>query len=328
LRFCFPPEFAEFLPPIVKASKFKEAGKFKKEVLRDKLLEIVKVEQKPSSVSNKKSFTLTIKDGNLSIGGEKFKANLLVEWQQACWRASVKTKTQSGEMAPVKAALYALSQLKEHEWLPADSLAVILKIFTGEDADHPCEKICETGWKWGCLVKVVADGKAYYRLPDDPLEDATSSSPEKYLQIEPDGTVTLDLAIIPYTVLEVLASVATLDIHNSNLQATANLVKIGNALTTVRKKSVFIWLQENSSSFRTAIEMAQKRWGKQIIHEDLMVARVKDLSLKVQIEKSFADSQNLVSLPDDYIAFPCDMLPAIQKIVKASGHVIKKASNK
>jgi hypothetical protein len=117
---------------------------------------------------------------------------------------------------------------------------------------------------------------------------------------------------IPYTVLEILASVATLNIHNSNLRAAANLIKIGNALTTVRKKSVFKWLRENSSGFRTAIEMAQKRWGKQIIHEDLMVARVRDLSLKVQIEKSFTDSQNIVSLSDDYIIFPCDLLLAFR----------------
>jgi len=130
---------------------------------------------------------------------------------------------------------------------------------------------------------------------------------------------------IPYTALEVLASVAILDIHNSNLRATASLIKIGNALTTVQKESVFAWLRENSSGFRTAIEMAEKRWGKQIIHEDLIIARVKDLSLKVQIEKSYAGSQNLVSLPDDHIAFPGDLLPAIQKLVETSGHVIKKA---
>lgn len=41
LRFRFPPEFAEFLPTIVKASKFNKAGDFKKEILRDKLLEII-----------------------------------------------------------------------------------------------------------------------------------------------------------------------------------------------------------------------------------------------------------------------------------------------
>lgn len=180
----------------------------------------------------------------------------------------------------------------------------------------------------GGLVKVVADGKTYYRLPEDFLEDTTSSSPEHYLQIEPDGTVALNLMTIPYTALEVLASVSNLDAHNSNLRATASLIKIGNALETFRKNNVFEWLKENASGFRTAIEMAQKRWGKQIIHEDLMIARVKDLSLKVQIENSFADPKSLVSLPNDYIAFPCELLPAIQKLVETSGHVIKKARAK
>ncbi len=326
LQFRFPPDFGAFLPPVVRASKFKEAGDFKREVLRDKLLEIVGGEQRPSPLSNKRSFTLTIKDGNLFIGAEKFRVSRLLAWQRACWHASVKTdtRTRSGDMTPIEVTLYALSQLNEHEWLRADGLAVMLKIFTGVNADHPCDQICEAGWEWGCLVKVVADGKAYYRLPEDPLEDVTSSSPERYLRVEPDGTVTLDLMTIPYVTLEVLASVATLDIHDSNLRATASIIKIGNALMTVRKKGVFAWLRENSSGFRIAIEMAEKRWGKQIIHEDLMIARVKDLSLKVQIEKSYTCSQ-LVSLPDDYIAFPCDLLPAIQKLVEMSGHVIKKA---
>ncbi len=327
LRFAFPTEFGDFLPPIVKPSTFKEAGDFKRAVLRDKLLEIVGKEQKPSPLSNKMSFTLTIKDGDLFIGAEKFRVSRMLKWPRACWNASVKanTRMRSGDMAPIEVVLYALSQLKEHEWLHADGLAVMLNIFTGDATDNPPEHICEAGWEWGCLVKVVADGKAYYQLPENPLEEATSSSPENYLQIEPDGTVALNLMTIPYAALEVLASVATLNIHKSNLlRATASLIKIGNALITVRKKSVFEWLREKSSGFRTAIGTAETRWGKQIIHEDPMIARVKDLSLRVQIEKSFTDSQSLVSLPNDYIAFPCDLLPAIQKLVEMSGHVIKK----
>lgn len=337
LRFSFPPEFGEFLPPLVKASKFKKTGKFKREVLRDKLLELAGGKRKrpsPLSNSDRRSFKLTINEGNLSIGGKQFRANYLLDWQKACMRASVKTDTKEqgyqsypgGDMTPVDATLYAISQLGEHEWLPADSLAVILKIFTGDDINHPCEQICEAGWEWGCLVKVVVDKTAYYRLPDDPLDDADAPTPEQYLQIAPDGTVVLNLVKIPYAALEVIASVALLDIHNANLRATANIIKIGNALTTVRKEGVFEWLRENSAGFRTAIKIAEKRWGKQIIHEDLMVAQVKDLSLKVQIEKSCTGSQ-LVSLPDDYIAFPCGVLPAIQKIVSASGHVVKKARN-
>jgi len=290
LRFYFPEEFEDFLPSIVKASKFTQAGNFKKKVLRNKLLEIIGGKQKPSPLSNQRSFTLAIKDGDLFSGDEKFRVSRLLKWQRACWHMSIEANTemQSGDMTPIEVTLYVLSQLKEHEWLPADSLAVMLKIFTGDAKDHPYEQICEVGWEWGCLGRVVADGKAYYRLPEDPMEYTTSLSPEQYLQVEPDGTVTVDLITIPYAALEVLASVAILDVHDSNLRVTASLIKIGNALTTVRKQSVFEWLRENSSGFRTAIEKAEKRWGKQIIHEDLMIARVKDLSLKVQIEKSYA----------------------------------------
>ncbi len=327
LRFSFPPEFANFLPPVVKASKINKTGNFKSEILRNKLLEIIGGKQKQSPFSNERSFTLTIKDGDLTIGAEKFRVSHLLKWQQACWLASVgeKTSMQDSDMTPIEVTLYALSQLQEHEWLPADALAVMLKIFIGVEKDNP-EHICAAGWEWGCLAKVVADGKTYYRLPEDLMEDTTS--PEHYLQAKSDGTVILDLMTIPYTVLEVLASVSILDVHNSKLRATASLIKIGNAPETFRKNNVYKWLKENSSGFRTAIELAQKRWGKQIIHENLMIARVKDLSLKVQIGKSFADPNILVSLPNDYIAFPCDQLPAIQKLVEKSGHVIKKAGAK
>lgn len=330
LRFLFPLDFADFLPPIVRASKFNKAGDFKSQILRDKLLDIIGQKQKQSPLSNERSFTLNIKDGDLYIGAEKFSVSHLLKWQQSCWLVSVESKTSmhSTDMTPIEVTLYALSQLKEHEWLSPDALAVIIKIFTGKESDHQAEHICEVGWEWGCLVKVVADGKTYYRLPEDFQENNISSSPGNYLNIKPDGTVALDLVTIPYAALEVLASISILDVHNSNLQAAPSLIKIGKALMNVRKNNVFEWLQENSSVFRNTIEMAQKRWGKQIIHENLMIARVKDLSLKVQIGKSLVDPKSLLSLPDDHIAFPCDKLPAIQKIVEKSGHVIKKAGAK
>jgi hypothetical protein len=327
LRFLFPREFAYFLPSVVKASKFNEFGDFKREILRDKLLEIIGGEQKQSLFSKERSFKLTVKDGDLYFGIEKFRVRHLLKWQRACWNDSIEgnTRVQSGDMTPIEVTLYALSQLQEHEWLPADALAVMLKIFTGVEKDNP-EHICAAGWEWGCLAKVVADGKTYYRLPEDLIEDTTS--PEHFLQVKSDGKVILDMMTVPYTALEMLASISILDVHNSKLRAAPSLIKIGNAPETFRKNNVYKWLKENSSDFKTAIELAQKRWGKQIIHENLMIARVKDLSLKVQIGKSFADQNILVSLPNDYIAFPCDQLPAIKKLVEKSGHVIKKAGAK
>ncbi|NOR49221.1 MAG: hypothetical protein GQ533_14465 [Methanosarcinaceae archaeon] len=329
-EFRFPPEFGDFLPPVVNASEFEKAGNFKRDVLRSKLQEIIGKEQKSSPTSNQKQFKLTIKDGDLYLGNEKFKANRLLKWQHACWHASSKTDdiTINYDVDPIEVVLYTFSQLKENEWLPADSLAVLLKIFTGEMIDYPYEHICKVGWEWGCLVKIVANKKTYYRLPEDPLENTTISSPEQYLKIEPNGTVTLDLMTVPYAALEVLTSVVILDIFNFNLRGTVSLIKIGNAPVSVWNKDVFAWLKKNSSDFRTAIEVAEKRWGKQIIHEGLMVAQVKDLSLKVQIEKTYADSKSFVSLPNDYIAFSNDLLPEVEKLVDASGHVIKKARYK
>lgn len=87
-----------------------------------------------------------------------------------------------------------------------------------------------------------------------------------------------------------------------------------------------MWLRKNSTDFRNVMELAEKRWGKQIIHKNLLVAQVKDIGIKLQVEKLFADSHkvNVVFLPDDYIAFPHDHLIAIQKLVETSGHVIKR----
>ncbi len=134
-RFRFPPEFGNYLPPVVKASKFNEAGDFKREILRDKVLEIIGGEQKQSPLSKDKSFTLAIKDGDLSVGAEKFRVSHLLKWQRACWQASVEANTRmpSGDMTPIEAILYALSQLEEHEWLPADGLAVMLDLYRKED---------------------------------------------------------------------------------------------------------------------------------------------------------------------------------------------------
>ncbi len=54
-----------------------------------------------------------------------------------------------------------------------------------------------------------------------------------------------------------------------------------------------------------------------------MIARVRDLSLKVQLEKKFTDSKQVVSLSDEFISFPVKLFPEIRKTVTKSGHAVK-----
>jgi len=67
----------------------------------------------------------------------------------------------------------------------------------------------------------------------------------------------------------------------------------------------------------------EARWGKQIVHTNLLIARITDPALRVQIERAAAIPNSLIVLSDEYIAFPRAMLGVIEKTLARSGHVIK-----
>ena len=71
----------------------------------------------------------------------------------------------------------------------------------------------------------------------------------------------------------------------------------------------------------------EQRWGKQIVHQDLFVAKVNDLGLKVQLERAFPNPKKVLFLPNDYIAFPRQMLTKVEKVVTEAGHVIRFVEN-
>lgn len=324
-RFRFPTEFAEFLPPMIEPATFAARGDRQIKVLRGKLLQIVGERQRRSQLRDESVYTLNVTDGELRMGEKGFSVERLLEWQRACWKAALlgKIKRKKGEIAPIAAVLYAFSQLGRNEWLLPEQLAVPFRIFTGKAGPFAAEQVCNSGWKWGVLARYAADGKSYYRLVDD--LQGKSASPERYLQVEPADSVVVDLPVVPYEALEDLSQIATWQVRDSCLSAFAHVVKIGNAPAAVRTGTLAVWLRENAPAFRTAMEKVRQRWGKQIVHENLLVARVKDLSLKVRIEKAFPDPQQVVFLPNDYIAFRCDLLAPIEAVVRKAGHVIKRA---
>ena len=49
-------------------------------------------------------------------------------------------------------------------------------------------------------------------------------------------------------------------------------------------------IRKNASAFASVVTIIEQRWGKQVVHQNLLVAKVRDLSLKVAIQKAFADS--------------------------------------
>lgn len=327
-RFRFPQEFEKFLPsPFTNTKTFAGAGEFNESLVRSKLLEIVGEFSSAARLKGEQ-YRLHLTDGQLYLGDKRFQLKYLQEWQQAEWNFVI----QPGKTRPVEpptpfkslleAVTYALSLLKPQEWLAPQDLAVVLKVFYAPDGPE-ADKICQAGWQWGCLVKQVEAGQAYYRLPDADLLAGAGLEPDRYLHLDSAQTLGVNLHLIPYQSLEYLARIADLKVASQQLIASPNLVKMGRAMPSLPTHPLTIWLQEHVPTFAEAMKTLRQRWGKQIVHQDLLIAKIKDLSLKVALQKAITDPGQVIFLPHDFIAFPRGQAGAIEKLVNKAGHVIK-----
>jgi hypothetical protein len=138
----------------------------------------------------------------------------------------------------------------------------------------------------------------------------------------------VDLDRVPYEALALLNRIATLTIEGGRLRVLPNVTRMVDALDSCRDHAVLRYLKAHSPEFRAVLKKMDAQWGKLIIHENLLVARVTDLSLRVKLQQAFASadgapSAQLVLLAGDYIAFPRALAGEIEKLVKKAGHVIK-----
>ena len=326
-RFRFPREFAKHLPyPFKTVSTFPKPGKLDETMVRNKLLEIMG--KPPSLISLKPdSDQLYLDNGQLCMGGKLFKSSYIKKWQHTAWGNAIHTDTAKPADAnkfyqtPIEAVLYALSLLAADEWLIPRELSPLLKIFCSPDIADP-DAICQAGHDCGCLLKLTEAGIDYYRLPDE-RSTGLSMEPGRYLPADSGQTVAINLQLIPLQSLEFLAQIATLKVDGQQLRVSPSLVKMGRAMPYLPNNPLVEWLQEQSPLFKEAVKSITQRWGKQIMHQDLLVAKIKDLSLKVLIRNSITDPDQLLFLSDDFVAFPANLAETIEKLVNKAGHVIK-----
>ena len=180
----------------------------------------------------------------------------------------------------------------------------------------------------GCHRGDTSGGEdtVYYR----PAGAERDLAPAAYLQVDPEGILRLDLEKVPYRALEQIAKIAKFQLAETggtDLIMAPDLLRMGQALEVVRDQPLVQWLREKAPNFRQALETVEARWGKQIVHQNLVIAQVRDLGLKVQLERTFSDPQKVIFLPDDYLAFPPNLLPQIERLITKSGHVIKRVQH-
>ncbi len=316
-QFRFPDVFYPFLPsPFESPEIFDARCGASNDIIRHKIKQVITGTRIPDESTG---YLLKLSHGKLHIKGHEFRMKYLQKWQIESWQASalLETKTKKGGVHPLQLVIYALSQLNQNEWILPDDLSIFWNILYPDGKAPDSRNICDTGWNWGFLSKQELEGQSYYRLAG-PLD---AQEPESYLTVTGNQAVILDLETIPYENLDVLVRITKMAVVDTQLQISPDLIAIGNAKSNIRNHPLTLWLSTNSSLFREVIEKVDKKWGKLVIHENLLVARIMDLSLVVKLQRSFPDL--IKPITKSVIAFPRDSLPEIRKLVNGAGYVIK-----
>lgn len=319
-RFALPPEFAPSLPPLISSVHSDLPGEANHHSIRKELLQLI---------SGKPNMVIEIVRGSIFINGQPFSTETLRNWQLLAWqRASNSFKPDTpASLDPVSAALSILGNLASGEWVSSQALEPVFKIYCFGGKIPPADKILQQGWERGFLTRLITDSATLYRLAPE-IDSADSPLPASVSWLEPApkaSSVKIDLRLIPLRQLELLNALTHLSVENGALLASPSAIKLGRTTPQQRNSPLSGWLAENIPAFDKAAQTINAQWGKTILHENLLVARVRDLSLRVQLERELKD--NLILLTENFIAFPIESRASVEKVLKKTGFVVKNIKN-
>ncbi len=324
LIFGFPEELHAHLPsPFESLTVLPGQGKFNDPFVRAKLHQLLD----PVAASKKNPFEWDLKAGVLLMGESEFKTDAFRLWQQREWAACTVPNLEYADhlhhyLSPMATLNYAFSLLGPDQWIEPVELKPIFEIFCGKGSNLDIHEVFHRGWEKACLVRQKANGKTWYRPARAFLEIGDDPRYGDYLHVDDAGRIRVDLETIPLKHLEIVSRIALFQLHDGCLTASPDIIRMGQILHEIREIPLTTWLAETAEAFRKAFQTVSARWGKHLVHGNLMIAKVKNIGLKVTLEK-FLKDETILFLPGDFIAFPEALLSQVETLVTRNGFAIK-----
>ncbi len=322
IRLRLPSSFEALLPPLIhSARQLPGAGEINAAVLRSKLAQVFNPPASPNQ------YTCHIVQNTLMIGNQPFRLERLKEWQRVNLETElgnrpepVQGATDHRQITRIEVIEYILRQLGRDQWLSSEQMDRALRIFLNSPVTEG--QVCQAGWRWGYLACQKVDGEIWYR-PAVLQADDLPSEPKACLRPADGHEWIVDLEEIPYAELETLAQTMNMRIQDGQLRIASNRIRLGDAFETARHAAVLHWLRPRMASLEADWQAVEQNWGRRIVHQNLLVARISDLSLQVQIARALDKSPGLVVLSNEWIAFVPELMDWVSRIVAQNGYVIR-----
>jgi hypothetical protein len=315
-EFCVPAAFAPFLPlPFESVEEHPGPGEFNVKALRGPLTRLLDGPDDSGSIG--------IIDGVLTIDGKPFGLGELRRSRVKSWRKALgKAVKHDDALSVAECVGLAVGRLAPCQWVAHEQLDEILRFLDPKHSPAETRTMCENGWECGCLSRMRVGDSILYGPP--PALTATGADPASYLSTSPQGGCTVDVEKIPIDDLETVAKISRASIDGGRLVLSPDTPRIGRHSCDVEKTAVGAWLRDRAPAYADAFDLVKRRAGRTILHSNLLIARVGDLSLRVKLKQSLGnDPANFVELHGDYVAFPRDSFEGVRRIVTKAGFAVK-----
>ncbi|WP_419659970.1 hypothetical protein [Desulfosarcina variabilis] len=323
--FGFPTPFHASLPPLFsKPAVLPGDGEFNAPFIRAKLNQLTQL----LVTDDTDPFAWSLKNGVLMLGGAEFKTDTLRIWKRQAWGACcvpnllTETHAKDGFYTPMAAMDYAFSTLGPDEWIEPEEMQPIFQVFCRQRQKLKAQPIFQHGWKKACLVRQKKDGKTCYR-PAPPLNGRVDAANyQDFLSADGAGGIQVNLETIPLHGLEAISRISQFRITDGVLTASPDIVRMGRRFNEFREDCLTKWLAQSSDAFSDAFSTVSERWGQHLMHRNVLIAKVKNIGLKVSLEKTFKDGR-VIFLPGDFIAFPESVRHQVEALVIQNGFAVK-----
>ena len=327
MQFIFPSEFINYLPaPFI---KIKESNvllsKEDDSVLRKKVGGIVN--QKLSSTKD----NIYIENSTLKYQSTLFNVTALNKWRKEKLKKYIDKQRHSSKVIYISALdkqgtinttqilIDALVKLNSNQCISADSLSPIFKFIYGDTHTVNLEEVLDQMLSLGFLSKVELDGKNHYHYSDSLKKN--DILPEDYLSIEEENFI-VNLKI-PYKALEQLAILCNFTVNKKSLYVNLDFPRLVKKYSLLKEEPLLLWFKNSSKAIRDKINDVEKRYGKILLHSNLLLAKVSDFKLKAIFVKKYEGSNKMIFLSNDYIVALQEERKNIEKLVLKSGLAVK-----